>query len=720
MLFAIPNHSAESVFACEPWDFPLKVPSEAMESKTAFRQWSRNPKTRHCFFSGMEGIHGSMRVSESNPIYRCHGLVADYDANIPATMLNELVDTCPTEFLPNFASRTFSGGARLAWLLENPVLVPDSKSARAFMRHAARVMKLDKMLPGFDSKAFSSPDTYYEVGSDWRSYHDKPITETFAWLWLAESGKRLRWRPDEDTEIPLADVHKEIERQFPGAWGNVPFELGRRTRRFWDPTATNPSSAILRDGGFQCFAGDQPFVSWRTLLGNKFVDRFEADKLGRVLRDTFFDGRRFWCKNDAGTWLDESTEGFARALKVDYGLDPRVPKGATCSEVDRAIQAVHKNKRVMAALPYVHMPTGFIKIDGDPYLNISSVRCMTPASRRGEWGERFPWLARFLEELYNPREQLQHLLAWWKRFYEGGLRLKPSLGQAVFTVGPVGCGKTLLQCNIIAKSVGGHVDSSDYIVEGNEFSGTFVKKPLMSIDDSSPASDHRRHSKYSSKIKKLVANPHQYFNEKYQCAGQVTWLGRVMVSLNDDPESLQMLPDLQQSLLDKIMILRVKRPSFEFPEMHKLEKIIDTELPHLLRWLLHWTPPQEVVGEARFGVKSYYHPSTHREALESSYNYAFIEILQMFLLEYEASDQRGSRDCWRGTAAELLAQMRNNELVKTVCDEYKATSVGRHLRALSTQGYDVVVEKDRHKSIGITWRIGFNLRPEEEVEHAAP
>lgn len=720
MLYAIPNHSAESAFACEPWSTVPDIPEEVLATKKAFRDWSKKPTTRHYFFSGFEGLQEPMRVNEQNPAYKCHGLVADYDAKIPEEYLNNLADTCPTEFMPNWATRTFSGGARLVWLFENPVLLSSTAVARAFLKHVTKVLMLERMLPGFDAPAFYKPETYYELGTNWQAPSDKVIPDQFVWLWLADSGKRLKWVNDNDITIPLEDVRKQLEKEYPGAWGDSPFEVGRRTKRFWDQTATNPASAILREGGFQCFSGDEPFLSWRRLLGDSFVDGYEADKLGRVLRDTFFDGRKFWVKNGAGVWVDEATEVFTRALKVDYGLDSKIPKGGTHSEVDRAIREVQKNKRVVAALPYVHMEQGLIHVDGEPFLNISSTSCLNPAVEKGEWGERFPWLAKFLGELYHPTSQLQHLLAWWKRFYEGGLNRKPELGQAIFTVGPVGCGKTLLQCNIIAKSVGGHIDSSDFIVDGNDFSGAFVKKPLMSIDDSSPASDTRRHSKYSSRLKKIVANPHQYFNEKYQSAGQITWLGRVMVSLNDDPESLRMLPDLQQSLLDKIMILRVQSPSFTFPRMHETERIINEELPHLLRWLLDWEPPIEVVGESRFGVASYHHPSLHRQALESSNNYSFIEILSMFLDDYALSDRSGDEKAWRGTAADLLSQMKLNERVNPVCGEFKATSIGRYLRGLSTQGYAVECIAEKHKSIGIIWKIGFDLRPEEEVEVVAP
>lgn len=712
MLHAIPNHSADSAVACEPWSIVPDIPEEAGAAKKDFRSWSKHPATRHCFFSGFEGLQGSMRVNKKNEARFCHAIIADYDTTIDDELLKSILDRSHSEFLPNWVTKTFSGGARLIWLLEGPLMLAGNQLAAEFLKQALKELKPENLLPGLDKPAFRSCIKYYELGSEWTRLSEDPIPEKFAWLWVAEAGKRLRWASDEEIRIPLEAVEVQIEKEFPGGW-HGPFEVGRRTKRFWDTSAQDDTAAVLREGGFQCFTGDDPFVNWRQLLGNAFVDGYEADKLGRVLRDTFYDGRKFWAKQDDGKWLDESTEVFRCALRTDFGLDPKPPKGGTCSEVDRAIREVQRNRRVKSAMPFVHMSKGLIKVDGEFHLNTCSINCMEPAADGGEWGENFSWLAKLLDEMYG-EDQLPHLMAWWKRFYQGGLERKPVLGQAIFTVGPVGCGKTLFQCNILAKAVGGHMDSTDFIVEGNQFSGAFVQKPIMSIDDSSPASDARRHSQYSARIKKIVANPHQYYNEKYASAGQITWLGRVMVSLNEDPESLRMLPDLQQSLMDKIMIFKVKRPSFPFPESYEVDRIVDEELPHLLRWLLDWDIPEVLKGASRFGVMSYHHPSLHRQALESGHQYAFVEVLDLFLEDFHVAEP--TTEGWTGTAADLLSQMKLNERIAPICGEYTPGKIGHALRKLSSQGYSVKRKMGKRTNIGNLWEVKFDLLPPEEDE----
>lgn len=74
-------------------------------------------------------------------------------------------------------------------------------------------------------------------------------------------------------------------------------------------------------------------------------------------------------------------------------------------------------------------------------------------------------------------------------------------------------------------------------------------------------------------------------------------VGRVVMSLNMDPNSLSVIPSLDSSNRDKLIALRLKRKSsIKFPSNAEVERTIAKELPHFARWLLDWEVPKMLWG----------------------------------------------------------------------------------------------------------------------------
>jgi hypothetical protein len=168
-----------------------------------------------------------------------------------------------------------------------------------------------------------------------------------------------------------------------------------------------------------------------------------------------------------------------------------------------------------------------------------------------------------------------------------------------------------------------------------------------------------------------------------------------------------MIPDLEQSLLDKIMLFKIGKLSFEFPEQYELEATIESELPLLLRWLLDWDPPSSIMGDPRFGVHAYQHPDLRREAQESDQTSSFLDILSLFLDEYATVNK--DHTYWKGSVGALLSDMSNCERVQGVAREYTSRAVGMHLRALSTRP-DLGIERitTRRKNFGHVWKLAYD------------
>jgi len=703
-LLAIPNLASAASFEVEPWSYRVKIPNAVADNKAAFIGWCQKPSTQNCHFSGMEGLDPFRRIGKDNPVALIRGLVADYDARMTDAMFQDLKNHCPTEFVPNWCSYTFSGRGRLVWMFDEPVAVANHRLLKSFLRIVSKRLQLNVLLPGFEEEAFLTPSKYYDKGHTWKQLETKRIPRNFLFQWMYEAGGKVNWKI-QDVVIPLEIVKAKIDEAYPGEWKG-PFEVGSRGRRFWDPDAKNETSVIVRETGFQCFSGDQGFVPWSQVLGTSFVNEYEADKTGEIIADLYYDGKNYWRKPD-DVWEPLSKEDLRLMLKVKYGLCGSTSRKETASEVERVMYAIQEQKTVTAALPFVHFPSGLVRQTGLKYLNTSSVKCLEPAKDApADWGDKFPWLASLIDGLFDPAEQKEFFLSWWKHFYGNALKFKPRTGHALFIAGDPGVGKTLLSTGVVSRSVGGHVDASSYLLGEEKFTSHVVSSPVMSVDDTVPASDSRRHTRYSAMIKKITANRYQTYEEKFQKAGQVLWMGRVIVSCNLDPESVKLLPNVELSLLDKVMLFRCKDSGLTFPSAEEIDKTISAELPYLCRYLLDWEIPKQCEGDARFGCKAYHERSLFSAALQTGASFTFLELLYDFLQSYSEGVVGSKQDAWKGSPTRLLADMSLDPNIGGIASKYKPAQIASLLGQLQSHGYGLTKTES---STQRTWTIPFDL-----------
>ena len=251
--------------------------------------------------------------------------------------------------------------------------------------------------------------------------------------------------------------------------------------------------------------------------------------------------------------------------------------------------------------------------------SINSASAIRPAVKKGRanWGDGFPWIAKFLDVFFPEIVPQVTFLGWLQDIYlqvllrneRPDLELNP--GQVLIVAGEPGRGKTLLSSVIVSRLLGGHSDISAYFVGQESFCGSFAEKNLVTVDDVVPTTTRLRRKQYSDMVKKLTAGgPHA---KKH--VGQFIWNGRVFVTCNVDPESLQILPVLDASVVDKIIVLRCNSEPkfpFKFPKYATLSNRIHRELPFFGRFLDKWDIPKTVRGQGPwrcFPVRAYQDPT---------------------------------------------------------------------------------------------------------------
>jgi hypothetical protein len=682
------NHRAKEMTPCCPWDFQPRIPRELIGDKLAYGKWCQEVSTQHLFFHATEGVNPNLRPSNLNPVRRMHGLIADYDAVCSSDMIASLSARGP---LPNWAARTFSDGARLLWLFEEPVPMENEALRKQFLKIAAKELQLVKLLPGLDEKAWFDVCKVYDVGRDWKAIAVSPLPITKIYAMLEEASRQMNWSK-ESAVIPIETIAEEVERRYPGRWDGE-FEVGKRGVAFFDPRATNPTAAIVTESGMVCFSQEKIFYTWSDIFGPDFVKKFNEDRIGGATAGTFYDGRWYWRKDNRGVFVAHSKDAFVIKLKVEDGLHASKGRFESHSEVDQALHFIHEHARVDGAIPRLYCQDDIFFTNGKRFVNSSTVKVMQPAEIEQEWGKNFPWLAEFFEKCWDqapvqcvivgqpPACARDIFFAWFKRFYTSALQGRLLKGQALFNVGPVDSGKTLLSLRIVGDAMGACAEGSDFLGGGTTFNRELIDSPIWNIDDGTMNSDPASHQKFSETIKRAVANPYFSYHPKFFDQQRAEWLGRVIVTLNSDATSVRMIPNLDASLEDKIIVLKFADETMRFGA--DVEQVIRRELPFFLRWLLDWEVPAHVVGENRFGIKAFIHENIRVAAISSSDTGDILEIVESWVNRSGPSLRERHGPHWHGTATEWVTDVSGDDQLKALVSKFTPRTIGRRFSEAS-------------------------------------
>lgn len=724
-MFALQNLSSINVIRCEaPWEFKGAIPDHVRADKKGRDTWMTAPATRHNAYSFIEGLNPNRRITadkdeNSNPPYRIHGFVADYDAPISDEDALKALETFTPK--PQYVERTLSGYLRLVWRFESPMLVPSDKFLKFFLKGVLEFFPVDKLLPGFDMGAWVEPNRYYTNSCDWREIEGaKPVPVERLKGWMVQVGTKFGWTKEADaTEIPLNVIQEALDKKYPrfSEWPGE-FSLHAQGPSFWVDDSTSPKSAIVRETGMQTFSAHaaKGFYSWADLLDHAFTQSYKADNLGRAVEDIYFDGRSYWRKDPGDRWSAWDYNRIRDHLQTTRKLNPKRDKVTCSSDIDRAMEYIHDYQKVEGAGPFIFRPPGVIRLydSGKSFLNICNTRVLAPSGQKEVWGPEgnFPWLSRFLDLLFDPVWQKEWFLAWWKVYYESGHFRKPTFGHAVFLVGPSGVGKSLLS-KIVGTSVGGYVDATQFLLGNDSFNSELWEFAHWAIDDAVFGTTFTSKRHFSEMVKAIVANESFRCNEKFKKATRVLWQGRAMVTLNDDLESLRAIPDLGISILDKLMLFRATKDiGFEFPPSEEIDRIIAAELPHFLQWLLDMQIPDEVRGPNRFTVRAYHEPTLMQTAEQSSATAGFLEILEDWKQEYfEIREPKA--EVWQGTGTQLYKEFLVDTRSGVLLRHLTADRVGQLLAQLKIKGHNLDWEEDENTGTR-RWTI-YKSRTAKEI-----
>lgn len=330
----------------------------------------------------------------------------------------------------------------------------------------------------------------------------------------------------------------------------------------------------------------------------------EDQKAGRP--PVYYDvGRKdYWMENDRGDWITVNETSLKRHLK-QCGVSTKCRDGDRIPEIDMVLNEIQRKSDVPYAGPLAGYRKGVYEILRQRVLVTQSPKIIQP--RQGG----YPILKQLLDRMFR-EDQLPHFRGWLKIAYESIAAGHRRPGQVMVFAGERDSGKSLLQ-NLITEILGGRAAKPyRYMSGGTDFNRDLFGAEHLMIEDEVASTDIRARRHFGARIKDFTVNVVQSCHGKNREAISLTPFWRVSVSLNEEPENLLILPPMDESLMDKIMLLKVHKsdmpmPSFTMAQREAFWKTLVEELPSFLWDLQSWEIPEELQCE-RFGVQYFQHP----------------------------------------------------------------------------------------------------------------
>jgi hypothetical protein len=251
----------------------------------------------------------------------------------------------------------------------------------------------------------------------------------------------------------------------------------------------------------------------------------------------------------------------------------------------------------------------------------------------------FPTIQRYLGELLLEKRIyfdlfLKSYLTDLLRVRELGIyKANPYPVPILALVGPSSAGKSLL-VRMIKTMVGGRVGLPLQFLTGKTaFNYDLVEAELQVVDDEAASKDFRDRRTLTAQLKTLQ------FSGEVRChpkGGKPVTLRPFQMFIflaNDEPENMQVLPIIDESMVGKIMLLKAHRSFTANSAKSKEERdafisALEAELPAYMAYLLSMDTPSELC-DPRTGIKCFLDPDLLDSLRDLTPEDRFIEAVDM-------------------------------------------------------------------------------------------
>jgi len=425
-----------------------------------------------------------------------------------------------------------------------------------------------------------------------------------------------------------------------------------------------------------------------------------------------FDGRTYYRKKphtEANEWLEDSTEVVKRHLEVNFGLSSRSINGNP-SEVKQALSHIETHQRIAGQMPRLYSDQPIFRRDNKVYLNNNTCFACEMADEPQTWGTNFPLSAKWLDAILAMEDQRKYLDAWIHYAYKPSKDGKPIKLPTLFLVGGVGIGKTLFSNCLLSGLLGGHTDATKYFLGQETTNENLVTHGLATVDDQENTSSRSQKNTFSAILKKITANHNISYRKMYKGPVDTIWMGKTIVTCNLDAKSMESIPNMDLSNMDKLLILRCvedrKTWGWDFPA--DVEEQLLAERPYFARYYYDLTPDPDAIGSNRFTVKPFIDPKIFEHAEASSDSAIIEEIILKWRDNFFKNEHKESY--WDGSAIDVVSELERFYAGeagsgKAIMKDIGPRSIQNHFKDFSSKGYKWLEQLEKKTNRRMCYRI---------------
>lgn len=141
----------------------------------------------------------------------------------------------------------------------------------------------------------------------------------------------------------------------------------------------------------------------------------------------------------------------------------------------------------------------------------------------------------------------------------------------------------------------------------------------------------------------------------YAKATKVLWNGRIVITINDNPEAATAIPEVRSDVADKFLMFDVGKFTGFKNTAEENQDIVRKELSFFVRHLLKMNF-ESILTNRRYGLEGFVSEEVRTVANASSYHELFKDNLTNWL-EFELHEKEESE--WMGTAKMIIEAMRD-------------------------------------------------------------
>ena len=384
---------------------------------------------------------------------------------------------------------------------------------------------------------------------------------------------------------------------------------------------------------------------------------------------------KYFVQDEFGEYVPYTKTTLKLILK-SWGLRGRAHDDEILSPIDALIADVSYAKSVAYAGRLAGIKTGCYIMNGKRILVTSDPVIIK--SEAGTW----PMIESISNQLFSGGEidQRPYIYGWLKMGRKAVLEAFPMPGQALVLAGPRNAGKNLFQ-DIITELLGGRAEKPyRYMVGKSEFNGDLFGAEHLCIADEVPFYDMPSRRVFGSKIKDICVNSLQSCHGKHKEALTLYPIWRLSISVNDEAENLVMLPPLEDSIEDKIMLLKVEQAVMPMKSDSPRCRVefwdgIRAEIPSFAKFIEEYEIPENL-QESRFGIKAYQHPDLVEILKEMTHENRLMALMEIIVIPENGT--------WKGTLEELETALLEDSTFKRQIEKllYYPTALMTYLRRL--------------------------------------